>query len=153
MLPYFHSTGSGSGGLAPEDINEFLDYALTMVSNEKTVETIIQDLLSMEMDFFPTELAEKVGSVMSEFIQTLLGVNEDEGYGEGEDDDGKDEPLEVRFTEQDQSKSSQDKPNICLFDPLISFSLSLPKGIGKERKRIDNVRCTRCSSTRRSSEK
>jgi hypothetical protein len=98
LLPYFHASNTSvSDDLGPEDISDFLDYAFAMISNHKSVDYVIQELLGMEMDFCSQPVAEKVGKEMARFLKSLLkqddndddGQNDPEGASEGEDDDGK----------------------------------------------------------------
>lgn len=70
LVPYFHATGDSEA--APEDINDFLDYAFAMVNNQKTVDYVIQELVGMEMEFCNATVAEKVGGALSAFLQKSL---------------------------------------------------------------------------------
>lgn len=76
LLPYFHSAG-GLGG--DEDITDFLDYTFAMISNSKTAEYIVKELLGMEMDFCNEEVAHKVGKEISNFVTKLNGSEEEDG--------------------------------------------------------------------------
>jgi hypothetical protein len=74
LLPYFHV----SGGLGAEDIADFLDYTFAMISNTKTVDYVIEELIGMEMDFCTEQVAKKVGKELATFIIKISG----EGGGE-----------------------------------------------------------------------
>jgi hypothetical protein len=76
LLPYFHV----SGGLGAEDIADFLDYTFAMVSNAKTVDYVMQELIGMEMDFCNEQVAKKVGKELAAFITKITG-----GAEEGEE--------------------------------------------------------------------
>lgn len=80
LVPYFH-VSDGSEGLGPEDISDFLDYAFAMISNQKSVDYVMQELQGME-DFCPPSVAEKVGRALSDFVKS---INDKEGPGEGGD--------------------------------------------------------------------
>ena len=98
LLPYFHS---GSGGTEVDDITDFLDYTFAMISNQKSVEYVIKELLGMEMEFCPEDVAHKVGKEISNFIIKLNnGGGDNNGGGStaeaAEDDDsGKKGPRVV----------------------------------------------------------
>ncbi|KAG7368621.1 hypothetical protein IV203_031364 [Nitzschia inconspicua] len=77
IFPYFLAAGSDNNEMATEDISDFVEYALTMISNMKSVDYVIEELLGMEMDFFTPQVAEEIGDAMAKFIQAL------EGRGEG----------------------------------------------------------------------
>jgi hypothetical protein len=66
LLPYFHISGG-----EVEDITDFLDYAFAMISNSKTIDYIVQELLGMEMEFCGQEIANKVGKELSTFVAKL----------------------------------------------------------------------------------
>ena len=80
LLPYFHASGS----VSDEDITDLLDYTFAMISNEKTIEYIIQELIGMEMEFCKEEVAHKVGAELSKFVAQLT-------KGESNDDDPQEE--------------------------------------------------------------
>ena len=61
-----------------EDVNDLLEYALAMVSNQKSVSYIVQELVGMEMDFLPQEAADKLGNVVADYLGQL-----DSGSGGG----------------------------------------------------------------------
>lgn len=98
LLPYFHA--SSSRNLAPEDISDLVEYGATMITNMKSVDYAIQELLGMDLDFFTPEVADKIGAAMADFIQKLSGG--DEASGEGEEDADKNAAsAEVRFPVRD----------------------------------------------------
>lgn len=75
LLPYFHASGS-----LDEDITDFLDYTFAMISNTKTVDYIVKELIGMEMEFCNEEVAHKVGAQISKFVaQILNGRSNDDG--------------------------------------------------------------------------
>jgi hypothetical protein len=90
LLPYFHI----AGGVGVEDITDFLDYTFAMLSNEKTVEYVVKELIGMEMDFCAEAIAHKVGKELSVFLDKLNNGGEDpqetskEADEEGEENDG-----------------------------------------------------------------
>jgi hypothetical protein len=89
LMPYFHLAASDD--LGPEDISDFLDYAFAMISNGKSVDFVIQELLGMEMDFCTEEVADKVGREMSVFLRSIVkDSNNEDGPAPGdvEGDDG-----------------------------------------------------------------
>jgi len=75
LLPYFHTTE----GAGVEDVSDFVDYAFAMVSNQKSVEYVVNELLGMEMDFCSQEVADKVGNELSTFIRQLLSGGDEKG--------------------------------------------------------------------------
>jgi hypothetical protein len=79
LLPYFHVAG---GGAAIEDVTDFLDYTFAMISNNKDVGFVIKELMGMEMEFCPPEIAEKVGRELSSFVTKLNGGGDGEGANE-----------------------------------------------------------------------
>lgn len=83
VLPYFHA----AGGLSAEDITEFLDYAFAMVSNNKSVDYVIKELISMEMDFCNEEVAKKVGKELATFVNKINNKDNAGGGEEAPDDD------------------------------------------------------------------
>jgi hypothetical protein len=93
LLPYFHVVG----GVGIEDITDFLDYTFAMISNQKSVDYVINELIGMEMDFCGQEIARKVGKEISTFISKInksrgvgennTTVNKGGGLEEGEDND------------------------------------------------------------------
>jgi hypothetical protein len=100
LLPYFHVMGSSSDDFAPEDISDFVDYAMTMFSNGRPVDSIIDELAGLGMTFFPPEIANKIGKAMSDFIQMILdSVEKGDGGNrrEGDDNGGQVASLEVRI--------------------------------------------------------
>jgi hypothetical protein len=66
LLPYFHISGG-----EVEDITDFLDYAFAMISNSKTIDYIVKELLGMEMEFCGQEVANKVGKELATFVTML----------------------------------------------------------------------------------
>eukprot|EP00980_Cylindrotheca_fusiformis_P019327 scaffold6638_cov127-Cylindrotheca_fusiformis.AAC.11 len=74
LFPYFHSAG-GLGG--DEDITDFLDYTFAMVSNSKTVDYIVKELLGMEMEFCNEEVGQKVAREIANFVTKLNGGPEE----------------------------------------------------------------------------
>lgn len=83
LLPYFHASGS----IGDEDITDFLDYTFAMISNSKTVEYIVQELVGMEMEFCNEAVAHKVGAEISKFVTQLLkGGNENDDEAKVEED-------------------------------------------------------------------
>lgn len=85
LLPYFHASSSGGGGqgdddLGPEDISDFLDYAFAMISNQKSVDYVMEELQGMEMDFCSPAVAEKVGKALADFLKAIRDA---EGGGDG----------------------------------------------------------------------
>jgi len=95
LLPHFHVTktitGSTGGeeGNSPEDINDLVDYALAMISNNKTIGYITKELVGMEMKCCNSTIAEKVGNEISEFLQKLSkeeGDNEEKKKGKDGDE-------------------------------------------------------------------
>lgn len=85
LLPYFHASGS-----LDEDVTDFLDYTVALLSNDKTVEYIVQELVGMEMEFCNEEVAHKVGAEMSKFVSQLLKGGSNDGGGAEEKEDGGD---------------------------------------------------------------
>jgi histidinol phosphatase-like PHP family hydrolase len=81
LLPYFHV----SGGLGAEDIADFLDYTFAMVSNAKTVDYVLQELIGMEMDFCNEQVAKKVGKELAAFIIKITSTSTTGGGEEGEE--------------------------------------------------------------------
>jgi hypothetical protein len=79
LLPYFHVAG---GGAAIEDVTDFLDYTFAMISNNKDVGFVIKELMGMEMEFCPPEIAEKVGRELALFVTKLNGGGDGEGASE-----------------------------------------------------------------------
>lgn len=77
LLPYFHAS---AGGLGVEDITDFLDYTFAMISNAKSVDYVVQELVGMEMDFCTPEVAKRVGKELAAFINK---VNEGDGTDKG----------------------------------------------------------------------
>jgi hypothetical protein len=88
LLPYFHASGGGED-LGPEDISDFLDYAFAMISNQKSVDYVMQELQGMEMDFCPPSVSEKVGRVLSEFLKAM----QDQESGGGDDSENTKHPT------------------------------------------------------------
>ena len=90
LLPYFHTADIAE--LGPEDVGDFLDYAFAMISNQKPIDFVVQELKGMEMDFCPPEVADKVGQAMIDFLQPLIAKEEqqaaDEANGEEAADAG-----------------------------------------------------------------
>jgi hypothetical protein len=82
LMPYFH-LAENDDEVGPEDISDFLDYAFAMLSNSKSVDYIIQELLGMEMTFFSQDVADRIGNEMSSFLKSLVG-NDDDGAADGE---------------------------------------------------------------------
>lgn len=74
LLPYFHA----SGGLGVDDISDFLDYTLAMVSNQQTVEYVVKEMIGMEMDFCKEDVAHKVGKEISDFLNKLNNPSTEE---------------------------------------------------------------------------
>lgn len=70
-----------------DDITDFLDYTLAMVSNEKDIAYIVNELIGMEMDFCPPEIAHRVGSVLAEGVAKMNNPDsvEEEGAVGGSD--------------------------------------------------------------------
>jgi hypothetical protein len=101
LLPYFHAMGiSNNEDFAPEDISDFVDYAMTMFSNGRPVDSIIKELSGLGMTFFPAEIADKVGKVMSDFIQTTMSGDKEVDDGDGGEDidnGGRGATLQVRL--------------------------------------------------------
>ena len=71
LVPYFHASG-GDSDVSPEDINDFLDYVIAMVNNQKDVDYIIKELVGMEMEFCNATVAEKVGRELTGFLEKLV---------------------------------------------------------------------------------
>lgn len=71
LLPYFHATVASGD----EDITDFLDYTFAMISNSKTVEYIVKELIGMDMEFCPEEVAHKLGREVADFIAQLKKGN------------------------------------------------------------------------------
>jgi hypothetical protein len=63
LLPYFHA----EGGMETDDINDFLDYTFTMLSNAKTIEYIVGEYVA----FFSPEVSKKIGTVLANRIEEL----------------------------------------------------------------------------------
>lgn len=84
LLPYFHA----SGEVGVEDITDFLDYTFAMISNSKTVEYVVKELIGMEMDFCPEEVAHKVGKEISTFLNQLNNGGCSSENAEGSKHDG-----------------------------------------------------------------
>jgi hypothetical protein len=82
LVPYFHASGGGED-LGPEDISDFLDYAFAMISNQKSVDYVMQELHGMEMDFCPPSVSEKVGRVLAEFVKEIHDKERNGGEGDG----------------------------------------------------------------------
>jgi hypothetical protein len=85
LLPYFHA----EGGMESDDINDFLDYILTMVSNAKTIEHIVKEL----DEFCSPDISKKIGRELAQKIRELNGestgsANEDNKAEAGTDGDG-----------------------------------------------------------------
>ena len=88
LLPLFVA----SGGLGVEDITDFLDYTFAMISNNKTVDYVINELIGMEMDFCTPDVASKAGKELASFINEINNGGEgqqeaEEGNEEGEEED------------------------------------------------------------------
>ena len=79
LLPCFHAPGSDSSDVAPEDINDFLDYVVAMVNNNKDVGYMIKELVGMEMEFCNQAVAEKVGEELSGFLAKISGAGNTAG--------------------------------------------------------------------------
>jgi hypothetical protein len=89
LLPLFHA----SGGLGVEDITDFLDYTFAMISNNKTVDYVITELIGMEMDFCTPVVARKVGKELASFINQINN-NGGESQQEQEPQEGNEEGEE-----------------------------------------------------------
>ena len=83
LLPYFHS----EGGMETDDINDFLDYTFTMLSNDKTVEYIVGEYVT----FFSPEVSKKIGTQLALRIKELKGGGDGDYAEEGQKSDGKDD--------------------------------------------------------------
>jgi hypothetical protein len=57
-------------GESDEDINDLLEYTVAMVSNQKTVNYVVQELNGMET---PPETSRVLGKLIFEYIQELTG--------------------------------------------------------------------------------
>lgn len=51
-----------------EDVSDLIDYALAMISNGKTPDQIMEELLSMDIEFCPAAVAERMGAEIENFI-------------------------------------------------------------------------------------
>jgi len=69
LLPYFHV----EGGMESDDISDFLDYAFTMISNDKTIEYIVTECGG----FFSPEVSKKIGKELAVRIKALKGWGEE----------------------------------------------------------------------------
>ena len=87
LLPYFHA----SGGSGLEDITDFLDYTFAMISNSKTVDYVVDELIGMEMEFCSPEIAKKVGQELYTFIKNINSGTEE---GKEENRNGQSEKNE-----------------------------------------------------------
>ena len=109
LMPYFHTAAIGednnAAAVAPEDINDFLDYAFAMVNNKKSVEYVIKELVGMEMEFCTPAVAEKVGDELSGFLQKLVNGQEEGGEGDAE----RKEPEDKDGADAKKSKISTSK--------------------------------------------
>jgi hypothetical protein len=93
LLPYFHS----EGGMESDDINDFLDYTFTMLSNDKTIEYIVGEYAA----FFSPEVSKKIGNQLAIRIKELKGGDDGDYVDKELKSDGKDDiatPLKVRNT-------------------------------------------------------
>lgn len=54
-----------------EDVNDLIEYALAMVSNQKTISYIVHELIGMEMEFLPQETANGMGNVVADYLTEL----------------------------------------------------------------------------------
>lgn len=52
-----------------EDVNDLLDYTFAMVSNGKSLEYVVQELVSMEMDICREETAHKIAMQIAQYLQ------------------------------------------------------------------------------------
>ena len=77
-----------------EDISDFLDYTFAMVSNNKTVEHVIAELVEMDMEFCSQEVANQLGKILSEYLAPLDGaVTTAEEAAPGEDNSNEEAPA------------------------------------------------------------
>jgi hypothetical protein len=98
LSPILANEGSGEA----EDISDFLEYAFAMVSNGKTVDHVIQELLSMEMDFCPQPVADQIGKALSEFLTQLDGA--EGGAANAEDGGNHEDPTDEADEAEDEAK-------------------------------------------------
>lgn len=99
LMPYFH-LAENDEEVGPEDITDFLDYAFAMLSNSKSVDYVIEELLGMEMTFFSEDVADRIGKEMSTFLKSLVGndINneDDDGAADGEVNEGSNKVVSLK---------------------------------------------------------
>ena len=104
LLPYFHSAG-GLGG--DEDITDFLDYVFAMISNSKTIEYIVNELVGMEMEFCNEQVAHKVGKEISSFVAKLNAPESAAATPSGAENQPKKQRLDWKGSEEIDVSTSE----------------------------------------------
>jgi hypothetical protein len=73
-----------------DDITDFLDYAFAMISNSKSVDYVVQELIGMEMGFCPPAIAKEVGKELAAGIQQIISSTETE-QDDGQEEEGEED--------------------------------------------------------------
>ncbi len=63
-----------------EDIQDIIDYAITVISNQKDIHYMVEEVAGMELEFCPPEVAQQMGTHVYDYLQ-MLQNNETEKEG------------------------------------------------------------------------
>ncbi|GAX27829.1 hypothetical protein FisN_13Hh064 [Fistulifera solaris] len=54
-----------------EDIQDIIDYAITVISNQKDIHYMVEEVAGMELEFCPPEVAQQMGKHVYDYLQEL----------------------------------------------------------------------------------
>lgn len=139
LMPYFLA----EGGMESDDINDFLDYTFTMVSNSKTIEYIVGELDG----FCSPEVSKKIGKQLADSILQLKGGRA--GDEKDEDKDKAEEDADGEGVDRSVTKvciSGVVRRYVCVFatSQLIKLHTIFLEAFRRERKCPYHVRSSWC---------
>lgn len=135
----------GEDVVSAEDVSDLLDYTLAMLSNGKSVDYAIQELINMEIDFCTSVTAHRVGEKLAGYLRSLPPAEPNDVK---EDDDGAAEKKEAESSRIISLKVGWLKCTTrnCSCDPRHSRLEIDDTVASRERERTNHGRCIGCFS-------
>ena len=114
-----------------DDLNLFLEFATTMISNKKSVAEAVKELVEMEMDLCPESASVQIGQALQTFIEQKIADGSDAAVSPNLDTS---EPVKDTSTDdKDNDVTKDSKPQVTSFESTKGNALTMSGALGASR--------------------
>lgn len=109
-----------------DDIQDIIDYAITVISNQKDINYMVEEIAGMELEFCPPEVSNEMGRHVFDYLQELQSGNSSQ-----------DTTTSSKGGEQNQQESSgtQGKSHVVSLKSSKGNALTMSGALGASRER------------------